>query len=896
MAYRITLFLLALVLFSACSDSASSSTDGDLERAESSDQADTDADPDAVEDDGDKDEAPADGDADLDSSDADEAEAEEEEAPPVIVFSITKDSHSIVLTPDASPSETRMAEKLRETLNAVLDADVPLLNEMPTDGTKAVVIGQGDAARALGVDPAAEELGGQGYAIRTVDGHLVIAGTPQAGTMYGVIRFLEDVVGVHWYAPEVTHVPESERIDVPEADRIVRPAFEWRHTSYNWPGKDDEFLANMGDNNGSKDGESEFGVEEEHDGRAHSYFNFISPDEYFDEHPEYFSEIGGVRIREETQLCLTNPDVLDIVTEKMLQRMADKPHVRQHNFSQMDHYNACDCEHCRAINEQYKTQGGTQFWFVNQLAERTSQVYPDKLIGTLAYMYTEEPPVGLEMHPNAAVWLCHMFPSCDMHPIATCPHNADYKRRAESWAAITDHLYIWHYIVDFMHYYNPFPNFRAMAADMRFYRNIGVEGIYLQGMGHGGGGGEWSLLRPYMGMHLLWNPDRNAKTLRRDWLQGYYGDAWGPLEDYIEMLHDKVEDDDIHLHLYSNPASGHLPDEVMEQANLLFDQAEAAVESDEELLERVRVARMPLQYAATFPRTGYRIANGQIEWQSEIAPFSVMNAFINRMEDHGFTTVREVAGDINSLTMLYMMIVASPTIETIDNGKLKVEVVPLLGGRALRIIHLASGKCVTAYNVKENLYFPFAGGLEDRTGELFRYYGWVEPAEVTERRGDAITLTKTSLDGWRLTRTMRLLPGEAVMEVTTEMTNPGDSAMEGRLRSHLELNLGDLRSTRMAFTKTSGGQVDQNMETVIENFREGQHFYDEDIPNGEWRFSGSKGLSVTQRFHTEELDFTWVYSYPETMEEVELELWSKRTTLEPGESIRIRQEIEITAE
>ena len=230
----------------------------------------------------------------------------------------------------------------------------------------------------------------------------------------------------------------------------------------------------------------------------HSYFNYISPEEYFGTHPEYFSEIGGVRRSHETQLCLTNPEVLEIVTEKMLQRMADRPGARQHNFSQMDYYNYCECERCRAINEQYGTLGGTQYWFLNQLAERTAKVYPEKLIGTLAYMYTEEPPKGMKMHPNIAVWLCHMFPSCDSHPFDSCPLNADYKRRATKWAEITDHLYIWHYIVDFAHYYNPFPNFRALASDMRFYRDIGVEGIYLQGMGHGGGGGEWSLLHSGM--------------------------------------------------------------------------------------------------------------------------------------------------------------------------------------------------------------------------------------------------------------------------------------------------------------------------------------------------------------------------------------------------------------
>ncbi len=38
----------------------------------------------------------------------------------------------------------------------------------------------------------------------------------------------------------------------------------------------------------------------------------------------------------DTQLCLTNPDVLRIVTERMLQQMAQDPHARPHTFSQME--------------------------------------------------------------------------------------------------------------------------------------------------------------------------------------------------------------------------------------------------------------------------------------------------------------------------------------------------------------------------------------------------------------------------------------------------------------------------------------------------------------------------------------------------------------------------------
>ena len=545
------------------------------------------------------------------------------------------------------------------------------------------------------------------------------------------------------------------------------------------------------------------------------------------------------------------------------------------------------------MNETYGTTGGTQFWFVNQLAERTSQVYPEKVIGTLAYMYTEEPPTGLTMHPNTAVWLCHMFPSCDSHPIDSCPRDAEYKRRAEAWSQITDHLYIWHYITEFTHYFNPFPNFRAMSADMRFYRDIGVEGIYLQGMGAGGGGGEFSLLRPYYGMKLLWDPAPDPIALRRDFLKGYYGEAWKPIEDYIEMLHDKVENDNIHMHLYTNPAQGYLTDDIMVNAHEYFDQAEEAVKDDEEMLERVKVARMPLVYADMFPRNGYDIVDGGIAWKNDLIDFGVLNEFLDRMERHGFSTFREVGGEPETMRLIYLLLKANPEIKTIENEHLKVEVVPNLGGRALRIIHKTSGECVTAFNVKENMFFPFAGGLEDRVGETFRYYGWVEPASVKSLTADSITMTQDTLDGYELSKTYKLLSGQPVLQVETVLTNPADSVRGARLRSHLELNLGTVRSTRVSFASRSGTSVDMDMNDVVEGFREGAHFYDQDAPEGEWTFTGDKGLELKQRFDEANIDYTWIYSYPEDMGEVEVELWSERRQLAKDESITMTQEIEV---
>ena len=125
------------------------------------------------------------------------------------------------------------------------------------------------------------------------------------------------------------------------------------------------------------------------------------------------------------------------------------------------------------------------------------------------------------------------------------------------------------------------------------------------------------------------------------------------------------------------------------------------------------------------------------------------------------------------------------------------------------------------------------------------------------------------------------------------LTNPSDKPADVRLRSHLELDLGQLRETRLQFTNVAGKRVTRDMPPILDRMREGERFENENMPSRSWSFSGTKGLRLTQRFDPKELDFTWVYSYPEYLGEFEIELWAKRTVLAPGQSVSIHQEIEI---
>jgi len=807
-----------------------------------------------------------------------------------------KSKYKIILNPGASPSEKYAAAELKKYLKLCNNVEMPVLNETGNYGPQShlIVLGCGNISKGFGVNPSVADLEEQGFLLKTSGTNLVIAGTREVGTLYGVSHFLENYFGVRWYTPEEIKLPNVQELKIPTVEQLVKPTFLYRNIYYKWPGENDEFFTRLRLNAATRDESDKYGLGyvSEATSSAHSYFNYVNPKEYFEKHPEYFSEIGGKRIKEDTQLCLTNPEVFEIVLKGILDKMRKRPELKHYNFAQHDRYNFCQCEKCRAMNKKYGTKGATQFWFVNKLAERTSKEFPDKYISTLAYMYTEKPPEGMQMHSNVAVWLCHFFPCCNVHPITECKHNARHELYAKKWSSICNHLYIWYYIVDFSHYYNPFPNFRAMSADMKFYKKIGVEGIFAQGMGQRGGGGEFNLLRGYYCSKLLWDAEQDDEIILKDFLEGYYGEAWEALWKYTSLLHDEVEQNNIHLHLYDNP--GYLNDKLINRAEELFDIAEKKVAADKVLLERVKTARMAVKYAKLFPRNGYRIESGMLLFYEKIGNLSDAKKFVERMKMNGYCLISENSGvgDPERLLGMAKMYETGLPVITLSNNVLSADIVPVLSGRVLRIVHKKTNRCVTAYNKVRHLYFPWAGGQENRVGEFYEPCGWIEPAEVIGQTKDSVTTRAQLFNGLILERKVSLAGEDGGMTVLSSLINPGEKPREDRLRSHLELDLGSLDTVKISFTGKDGQEKSPDIKEIIGGMIEGRHYYRGEAPQDRWSFSNN-GLRVEQSFSSAYIESGWLYTYPEKLGELNVELWLPRRVIAPGGKITFEEKIEV---
>ena len=171
--------------------------------------------------------------------------------------------------------------------------------------------------------PSAEGLKNDGYILRTVGNRLFILGENDRGALYGVYGFLEDVLGCRFFAKGAEKIPNRAVLSFGDLDLTRVSPFEYRETM--WYAVEPADIAYKRGLNGPRHGlDPVRGGGIAYDGFVHTFQNdYITVEEYFETHPEYFSMVDGKRVggSHQTQLCLTNPDVLRIVIEKLRKKL-----------------------------------------------------------------------------------------------------------------------------------------------------------------------------------------------------------------------------------------------------------------------------------------------------------------------------------------------------------------------------------------------------------------------------------------------------------------------------------------------------------------------------------------------------------------------------------------------
>lgn len=805
---------------------------------------------------------------------------------------ITGDTHVIVVPDEATDQEMYAARDLRYHLELITGDELPIRFERFAAGRVPIYVGRCDALADTAID--ADSLGVEGIHVLSDGPALYLVGN-RRGVLYATYVFLEEFLGCRWFTPECATWPTEGEIELAAIDHRYIPPLEYRATDY--PRCRPASFALRNRLNGQHHHLSEEqGGKINYRGFVHTFRYLVPPEQHFAEHPEYYSEIDGERVGpDRTQLCLTNPDVLDIATETVRRWIEESPDAEIISVSQNDWHNYCECDRCSAVAEREGSQAGPLLHFVNGIAERIESDHPDVAIDTLAYQYTRKPPEHVTPRDNVIVRLCSIE-CCFLHPLATDPYNESFVEDIRGWDEICDRLYIWDYVINYRHSICPFPNLRVLKPNINFFIDHGVKGIYEEAC-YFTRGSELQELRGYILAKTLWDPDYDTDTAIREFCDAYYGDASPFIRRYLDLIHDHaLSQEDLHIRIYTHPQS-YLTPEVLAQASELFDQAEAAVAGDEEVLHRVQVARLPVMYAritlatsAEFQREGDRLIQ-----RGDFSIAELAERFERIARKEGITRVAE-GGPTPSLDEWLQSLPREPRaleIQTLRNSSLQVEVLPDLGGRVWRMRHARSGRELLSRAGEEGAWQPRDSGYEEYSGSGYRSPGWSEAYEVVEADERQITLQAGLDNGLRLTRRLELDGERARLRITSTLENVSGGDRDVCLRAHPQFAV---TSTAEASVHVRRGDEWRVIDLARPDDPTGEFnewLRGEAMPDGAWAVvDSSADVALAQHFRPDEVS-QCLLNWDGAEGRVNLELYSEQRTLQPGESLQLHQQWEV---
>ncbi|MBI3681767.1 MAG: DUF4838 domain-containing protein [Acidobacteria bacterium] len=808
-------------------------------------------------------------------------------AQPIHLVENGQSAYSICIARDASPSERRGAGELQRFLHEMSGARLPIVEDGPEARRKLVFVGNSGAAARRKLNAPAGALGAEGFVLKTAGDSVFIAGGRLRGTMYGVYTFLEKL-GCRWFTGEVSRIPKLRTITVGPLDETQKPAFEYREP-FITEAFDKDWAARNKMNGAHMRLDESTGGRVEYFPFVHTFYKMIPPEKHFQAHPEYFSLIDGKRRVERGQLCLTNPDVLRLSVEAVLEWIRQHPEATIYSVSQNDWDGWCECDKCRRVErEEGGAHSGPILRFVNALAAEVEKKHPGKLIDTLAYMYSEAPPLLTRPRSNVRIRLCPIG-VCEAHPYEKCPYNAYFLKNLRAWSKITDRLYVWHYNTNFSNYLLPFPDFDELAADLPMYRRHGVVGLFLEGAYPPGGGGEMGELRAYVTARLLWDTAAGPEKAITEFLEAVYGPAAGPMQSLFDLLHRLVRmppaGEGQHIWIRRSP---HLSDAVISQAQELFRQAETAAGS-EAVLERVRKARLSLDAVELLLAKRFAVKDGMYTPANLDGLQQRFRQFMSDLRRFGVTSItegvsleddeREFAARIRPYRPL-----------TLENASVSAVIVPELDGRIVRWIDKKSGKdALRPPDVVRN--YPNLGGLavfalpEAHTASSLEIQ-W----EAAATRPGEVVLAGLAR-GLEFRRTVRLAGDSPGLRAETRVTNRTPAAVDLILAERVIPNPGGALDLDIAYRKPDGTAVAQTL------FRPGDPpagtaaYGGPDCPDGEWRLiSRGAGITLRIRFPRDQVERCSLNWRARGEDRVTASVLSHLKRLEPGGSLVLETE------
>lgn len=326
------------------------------------------------------------------------------------IVSNGKSSYNIVI-PDTVDKRMIMtaADLLQSIIEKSSGTKLSIVKESEHEANKpGLYLGKSTAAGKAGIT--LDKLTGWSCVNRTIGNSIFIVGDDardsiknskavieHLGTLKGVIMFLENQMGARFLLPGEygRRIPKHSTITIDaDMDDSFTPTFIY--TTGRAP--KDKILATAINLFGRTPVLRTYG--------GHSYYSAVPKKKYAKTHPAYFALRGGIRETINNHLCISNPEVQELMLEEMEQEL-DKGYEWV-ELAQTDGYKACECDKCKAIHPDE----AERLWIVHRkLAFEMKRRCPGKKVMIPSYGPTSVPPKSFDSFPdNVVIQMCSYTP------------------------------------------------------------------------------------------------------------------------------------------------------------------------------------------------------------------------------------------------------------------------------------------------------------------------------------------------------------------------------------------------------------------------------------------------------------------------------------------------------
>jgi hypothetical protein len=711
-----------------------------------------------------------------------------------------RDFHVVIPDPP-TPAQTHAGEVFQRYFKVVTNRDIGLSTQ--PEGLVNVWIGPAAVASGLLREWDLEVLGEEAFIIRTYEPHarhqemgatkqLIIAGATDTGTLHGVYDFFRRFMDLRWLAPGVLKfIPP--RFTFPAIDFSFQPPFPSRELALPGYGEAAADFREAHHLLGS------FDAPHENTLRA-----LVPPERYFADHPDFFGLKNGVRRADGVQPCLSNKGLSRAVwdaLEELIASEEDSDLRRRVQWEAMpDTWTVslntdeplCECGQCAAVIHKTGAASGLLVEFVNHIA-LLANTFPDRKIQihTVAGGIMRRPPRNIDVAENVLIQVSSREADYS-RPLEDRDSdiNLALRRDLDGWSSLTRKLSIWDFAANGTTPLTAHPNLAHIQANLQFYDQFLVRGIYVDGWA-GLPFSEMSALRSYLyGIHL-WDPDYGIETARRDFFRDYYVQALAPIMAYVDRIARKVEDEGVYL---SCDQEAYWFDyALVEEARGHFEEALAQRMTPEVKL-RVQQAQLPVEWAAMVCPPRIIVEDKTLLF--ERPPCLSLPELEARMRE----AWPEVTAEQLELVLAPLRAALPDGVpareerhpySVLENDRFLLWIAPSLDGAIVRFQDKQSmNELLRGY---QN-YGAGAGvwNLDLATDETL---DWT----LAEATADAVTLATTSSSGIAITRSIRL-DGAAVLESVT-LRNTSAAEIACTLRTGPELFIQERRAAARIWTR-----------------------------------------------------------------------------------------------